>query len=41
MRTLATIMVSISLVTAALFAHALATFDGGQPVVELEQTAAR
>jgi Spy/CpxP family protein refolding chaperone len=41
MRTLATIMISISLVTVALFAHALATADDRPPVVRVEQTAAR
>ncbi len=41
MRTLATIMVSISLVTVALFAHALATADDRAPAVQVEQVAAR
>ena len=40
MRTLATIMVSISLVTVALFAHALATVDDS-PVVQVERAASR
>ncbi len=38
MRTLATIMVSISLVTTALFAHALVTYEPAAPAV-VEQTA--
>jgi hypothetical protein len=41
MRTLATIMVSIPLVTVALFAHALATVDDSAPVVRVEQAASR
>ena len=41
MRTLATIMVSISLVTVALFAHALATVDHREPVVHVERAAVR
>jgi hypothetical protein len=40
MRTLATLMISISLITVALFAHALATVDD-RPVVQVEQVAAR
>ena len=40
MRTLATLMVSMSLITVALFAHALATVDD-RPVVQVERTAAR
>ena len=40
MRLLATIMVSISLVTVALFAHALATVDD-PPAVDVTQVAAR
>jgi hypothetical protein len=39
MRTLATIMVSISLVTTALFAHALVTFDEPPEPVVVEQVA--
>ena len=39
MRTLATIMASISLVTTALFAHALATVDDRPEPVVVEQTA--
>jgi hypothetical protein len=41
MRTLATLMVSISLVTVALFAHALATVDDRPPVAQVEQAASR
>jgi hypothetical protein len=41
MRTLAALMVSISLVTVALFAHALATVDDRQPVVHVEQAVSR
>jgi hypothetical protein len=41
MRTLATLMVSICLVTVALFAHALATVDDGPSVVQVEQVAVR
>jgi hypothetical protein len=41
MRTLATLMISMSLVTAALFAHALATADDDRPAVDVEQVAAR
>ena len=40
MRTLATLMVSMSLLTVALFAHALATV-ADQPVVQVERAAAR
>lgn len=41
MRTLATLMVSISLITVGLFAHALATVDDGPQVVRVEQAASR
>ena len=41
MRTLATLMATISLVTVALFAHALATVDDPAPVVQVEQAASR
>jgi hypothetical protein len=41
MRVLATIMVSISLITFALFAHALATVDDSPPAVDVTQIAAR
>ena len=41
MRLLATIMVSISLVTVVLFAHALATVDDPPAAVDLTQVAAR
>ena len=41
MRTLATLMISITLVTVALFAHALATVDDRPPVVQVEQAASR
>ena len=41
MRTLAALMLSISLVTVALFAHALATVDDQAPVVQVEQIASR
>ncbi len=37
MRTLATLMASITLLTSALFAHALAT-AGGQPASQVEVT---
>ena len=40
MRTLATLMISMSLITVALFAHALATVDD-RPVVQVERAAAR
>jgi hypothetical protein len=40
MRTLATLMVTISLVTGALFAHALVTFDD-RPVAGVGQAASR
>jgi hypothetical protein len=40
MRTLATIMASITLVTTALFAHALVT-AGGQPAPTVAPTASR
>jgi hypothetical protein len=39
MRTLATLMVSISLLTAVLFAHALITFDEQPDPVVVEQVA--
>ena len=38
MRTLATLMASITLLTSALFAHALATFDGQPPAAQVEVT---
>ena len=41
MRTLATIMISICLVTVGLFAHALATVDDPPQTVRVEQTASR
>jgi hypothetical protein len=41
MRTLATLMATICLVTGALFAHALATVDDSPSVVQVEQTASR
>jgi hypothetical protein len=41
MRTLATLMISISLVTVALFAHALATVDDDPPVVHVDRAASR
>jgi hypothetical protein len=41
MRTLAALMASISLVTVALFAHALATVDDRPTVVQVEQAAVR
>lgn len=41
MRTLATIMVSISLVTTALFTHALVTFDDRPDPVVVEQALTR
>jgi hypothetical protein len=41
MRTLATLMISISLVTVALFAHALATVDDEPQVVHVERSASR
>lgn len=40
MRTLATLMVSISLLTVALFAHALATVDDRPQAVRIGQAAA-
>jgi hypothetical protein len=36
MRTLATLMASITLLTTALFAHALATSDGRPPASQVE-----
>ena len=41
MRLLATIMVSISLITVALFAHALATVADPPATVDVTQVAAR
>ena len=41
MRMLATLMISISLVTVALFAHALATVDDRPAAVDVDQVAAR
>jgi hypothetical protein len=41
MRTLAAIMVSISLVTVALFVHALASVDDEPQVVRVEKAAVR
>ena len=38
---LATLMATISLVTVALFAHALAAADDRTPVVQVEQIASR
>jgi hypothetical protein len=41
MRVLAAIMISISLITVALFARALATVDDPSPAVDVTQVAAR
>ena len=41
MRTLATLMASITLVTVALFAHALATVDEQKPAPQIARAASR